>query len=329
MTSSAEAQFVQVANELVGERGLILVDGGARNRTWDLWRLAPVCHVIGFEPNSEEHLKLVTNTTDVERLYNAVALPYRSVRYLPNALSSQVGTRPLYITEGPGACSLREPNTALIARLDQYVTGGSTLVSGFRVVRTEHVECTTLDKMAADDHIGRIDYLKLDTQGTELECLMGASQLLSERRVGFVRTEVEFMELYRGQSLFAEVDQFLRSHGFVLLDLSFGAENRVRWSQNKVRGDLGSLLFADACYALSFRDYGRFDARGATAVGLIAGELGFSSFALALLETVATVSPETRAYLKSWWEMDRRSWKRKVKDCGKDLLRRAGAMLGD
>lgn len=62
-----------------------------------------------------------------------------------------------------------------------------------------------------------VDLLKLDLQGYELEALKGCGSLL--RRIKIITTEVEFVSLYDGQPLFAEIDIFLRKHGFRLLNL--------------------------------------------------------------------------------------------------------------
>ena len=70
-----------------------------------------------------------------------------------------------------------------------------------------------LDKLFDEE----IDLLKLDLQGYELEALHGCGQLLV--RIKCITVEVEFVPLYEQQPLFAEVDLFLRSQGFRLLNL--------------------------------------------------------------------------------------------------------------
>ncbi len=63
-----------------------------------------------------------------------------------------------------------------------------------------------------------MDAIKVDTQGSELEILEGAKETL--RSVNLIEIEVTFNPKYDGQPLFAEVDQFLRSQGFVLWKFS-------------------------------------------------------------------------------------------------------------
>lgn len=62
-----------------------------------------------------------------------------------------------------------------------------------------------------------IDLLKLDLQGYELEALKGCGKLL--QRIKIITTEIEFVSLYDGQPLFGDIDVFLRSNGFQILNL--------------------------------------------------------------------------------------------------------------
>jgi FkbM family methyltransferase len=285
--------------------------------------------VLSFEPNPAELSKILCNETDVEKFSRAVPLRYASIKYIDKALSREVGTRTLNITEGPGASSLLDPNVELIQSVEYYRPQGKRLAPQFTVVQRAQVETTTLDCVADQEALETIDYLKLDTQGTEIDCLIGASKFFAQRKIGVLKTEVHFQEMYRGQPLFADVDAFLRSRGFILLDLSFGDQHRVIWSGDALRGDRGTLLFADAFYALGLPEHRTLDAGAAVRHGFVAAELGFSDFALALLETTREVTDDERHALRAWWGRDTRSWKRKLKDRLRDMLRVFGGLLGE
>lgn len=65
--------------------------------------------------------------------------------------------------------------------------------------------------------IGDIDLLKLDLQGYELEARKGCGRLLERTKI--ITTEIEFASPYDNQSLFGDIDVFLRSRGFRMLNL--------------------------------------------------------------------------------------------------------------
>jgi hypothetical protein len=237
----------------------------------------------------------------------------------------------LRITRGAGASSLLEPNIDLIAAIEHHFPFGKDLADQFQVVGTEEVETTTLDTVAEEQGLDHIDYLRLDTQGTEYECLLGAESLLKGSKVAVIKTEVEFLPLYKGQRLFADVDAFLRSHGFMLLDLVFDSRHKVIWSRHRIPADRGTLLFGEAYYTLSMpvhRELGEIDR---IRRALVLGELGFLDLAIALIGSIGPDTGNRWLYRRMINGMlqDRRTWKRRVRDWGKSVFGLMNRLLGD
>jgi FkbM family methyltransferase len=119
--------------------------------------------------------------------------------------------------------------------------------------RTVTLRAVRLDDVVAKDHLGAPDLLKLDTQGSELDILRGASNTLME--TSLVEVEVEFYPMYKGQPLFADVDALLRSSGFELLYLNRAFVQRKKFYQGLSRGE---LIFGDALYGRGPSQVGGF-----------------------------------------------------------------------
>lgn len=83
-----------------------------------------------------------------------------------------------------------------------------------RTTRTERVRVERLDEWMLRDGEARVDVLKLDVQGAELQVIEGAGTALDQVRL--IEVEVAFTPMYLGQPLFGEVDAALRERGFAL-----------------------------------------------------------------------------------------------------------------
>ena len=199
-----------------------LIDVGARGGIHERWEpFHALIDVRAFEPDEAECGRL-----------NALKHAYR-IRYYPNALGERDGeSATLHITRAPGCSSLYEPNMGLCL---QFPYGPN-----LEVVSGVPVTLSRMDSVCADF---KPDVLKIDTQGTELAILRGAGALLDSAAV--VELEVEFVPQYIGQPLFADVDTFMRSRGFMLRGLK-----RSYWRQKEHHSHSfgGQLFHADVLY---------------------------------------------------------------------------------
>jgi FkbM family methyltransferase len=90
--------------------------------------------------------------------------------------------------------------------------------SGWGVVnQRRHVDVTTLDRYCEQRGINRIDLLKTDTQGYDLEVLKGARQLLSKRAVRLILIEINILPIYKHAPRLDQVFSFLTHSNFSLI----------------------------------------------------------------------------------------------------------------
>ncbi len=207
---------------------IVYVDVGARfgvPKQWDCF--GDIVTIIGFEPDIIECGKL-----NLQAQENNL-----TIRFLPIALSCKKEERALNITKSPGCSSLLKPNRKI---LNQFPDA-----ERFDIVKATQLSTLSLDSVLEDNNIDDVDFIKIDTQGTELNILQGAELALSKGVFG-IAVEVELTQLYEGQPLFSDVDMYLRDKGFTLFDL-----NRHRWKRKNVPANMpcrGQIIFGDALY---------------------------------------------------------------------------------
>jgi FkbM family methyltransferase len=202
--------------------GIHLIDIGAAGDIPP--RFAPVQPYIaytGFEPDDRSRAELLQKRTEC-----------LSYRILPEAIGADFGEITLRLTRGAVFTSAFEPNRAL---LDRFPDSGK-----FDVVDRAKIPVVPLDSLRLE----HCDFIKTDIQGGELDTLRGGTDTLA-RCFGF-EVEVEFLPLYEGQPLFADVSAFAAECGFEFIDfLRLG-----RWSRDR-QDRLGQCLYGDALFLRS------------------------------------------------------------------------------
>jgi FkbM family methyltransferase len=211
--------------ELLREEPIVLVDAGARGGIPKRWRpVEPWLRVIGFEPDSR-------SLDDLEESARR--------RTLPKALASEPGSVTLHLTAEEGDSSVLTPNRPFVNRFPR--------ADRFDVIETRTVSGDTLDNQLAEGGIDRVDFIKLDTQGSELMILEGAEETLRHGVFG-IEVEVELNPMYERQPLLSDVDRFLRPLGYELFDLELH-----RWKYRAGEDlalTLGQVVWADALFLL-------------------------------------------------------------------------------
>jgi FkbM family methyltransferase len=213
--------------------------------------------LVGFEPQRQALAQL-----------NAMKGQHET--YLPYAVGDGKPAR-LYLCQAPGMTSTLKPNTPLLAQFQGYPLWG-------KVKQVEVIDTVRLDDV---DEVDCIDWLKIDIQGGELTVFKNAEEKLKTTLV--IQTEVNFIPLYEGQPLFAEIDQWMREHGFMLHTL---LEERKRLYapmvlNGQIHQGINQLTTADAVYIPSFEKMALLGCNELKKLGMIVGEV-YQSHDLAL-----------------------------------------------
>lgn len=174
-----------------------LADVGAHGGIVEHWRpYLKFMAVDAFEPNKQDCLKQQAKS-ELE------------ISWFPIGLAETTGQHKLYVLNRETGSSLYPPN---IPVMSQYC--GEDYYGLKKVL---DIECTSVSDFLKEHRRSPYHVIKLDTQGAELGILRGVGEFVSSLLV--VEAEVEFQELYKGQPLFNEVDQFMKDQGFDLWDL--------------------------------------------------------------------------------------------------------------
>ncbi len=97
---------------------------------------------------------------------------------------------------------------------------------------TETVEVVTLDEYCIAQSIAQIDLVKIDTQGNSYQVLQGMEILLKAKKVKYLYVEAEFIEIYKNEKLFSEIELLMRSYGYSicnLFNLNYVDKKKLGW----------------------------------------------------------------------------------------------------
>ena len=123
-----------------------------------------------------------------------------------------------------------------------YLTGQSrtnSLIEPNKICGNETVNVCTIDEFAVKNQIKRIDFLKIDTEGFDLEVLKGAQKMLSSEQIGFILVESGFHPGDKRHVLFDDIRSYLLPMGYTLFGIY---DQRLEWSGVK------RLRYANVCF---------------------------------------------------------------------------------
>jgi len=203
-----------------------VVDVGARYGVHPTWlELINEAQLFLFEMDTAEAERLAEKYRDY---------PNIEVRNL--AVMSCQGEVSYQVRRHKGLNSLFKINENCIANKGYMVDDFAS--DGEAVIQAEAID-TLFSRQ-------QIHFLKVDTEGAELEVLRGAQHQLLTTVLG-VRAEANFLDIHAGAPLFGEVHQFLRECGFELLNFDYDGRGHG-FGPFTLPGKYGQLVATDAVW---------------------------------------------------------------------------------
>jgi FkbM family methyltransferase len=204
------------AQRIYGSRDFgVIFDVGANvgQTAVELVQFFPRASIHCFEPASEPFQSLKTR-----------ARPWANVTVHRLALGDEVAERPMRVATGIAS----EQNTLVLA---------ADAAHGSEAAETVTVE--TLDNFCVRHEVARLNLLKMDVQGWELNVLRGGRALLNEGRIDFILTEAAF-DIDNGSMVnFCDIHKELHCAGFVVS----GFYDFFRW------GNKSEMYFCNVLYS--------------------------------------------------------------------------------
>ena len=185
---------------------LTIFDIGARGGIDPEWAalFGDQVRIFCFEPDEEECRRLAAAATD-------------QVKYIPSALGTHSAIATLYEAKLAASSSLYKTRMEYFARFLNHDNG---ITVGQRTVAV-----ISLDEVVTVHGVKRVDFIKLDAEGAELDILRGGVATLAKDVLGIL-SEIRLHREINGSPPFADLDVFLRAQGFRLYDIKLNRHSR-------------------------------------------------------------------------------------------------------
>ena len=209
--------------------GIHFLDIGAAGDVDPRWKaIKRYINYYGFEPDVRSIKTLMENKNE-----------FKTYQIFPQAVWDKNDNLNFNLTNKPEVSSFFEPNKELLLKFPDY--------KRFEIKSVNSLSTTKID----DIKLSEVDFMKIDVQGGELNVLNGATNTMN--RVFGLEVEIEFLQIYKGQPLFGEINDWLFKRNFEFIEFL----KLYRWERHQLKG-YGQCVFADALF-LKMPEYINFN----------------------------------------------------------------------
>ena len=196
--SNDKYNFNKLIQNLIKNEKIIALDVGAQGG-FNSDNFFPNKYNIFFESILVEPIK-----TEADKL--------KEKKFIINkGLWSKKEKKKLYILDNRlGSTSMYMPNEGAFDLHDI----NSKDYENYKVTRTIEIDCDTISNQLSELNINILDYLKIDTQGAELEILKG----IGNYRPLLIKIEAHIFSMYKGVPGWEKLINYLYDLNYVLID---------------------------------------------------------------------------------------------------------------
>jgi len=153
---------------------------------------------VGLEPNPDAF-------KDLELLSTTIQNKDQEISCYPMAAGAKDGTLRYLLTKESAVAGVLEA----VDGLNERVPSGD-----HKIAREFNVQTLCVTTLLARQFYEKIDILKIDTEGYDLEVLKGSQALLESQSIGVVLTEVFFVPYRVKQAYFWDIAAFMNQQGY-------------------------------------------------------------------------------------------------------------------
>lgn len=234
----------------LAEDPFVLLDVGCGMGPDPVWRLfGDALHVYGFDANIDEieRLTQVEESPGVHYRAALVGLPDDHPFNVRRAADADPDVHAYFNPWG---------RTSTMAALDKAWSSGDHRLSETNAWAQARLatEKISLDAFVAEEGITSVDFVKVDTDGSDLEVLHSAEAMLNDTRVLGLMVESSFNgDATESSNSFHNIDRLLKRHGFQLYSLSVNRYSRSALPapfafRIYAQTDSGQAFWGDALY---------------------------------------------------------------------------------
>ena len=197
--SNNKYDFTTLLHKLINNNKIIALDVGAQGG-FNSDNFFPKKYNSFFEDILIEPIKTEAEKLKDKKYVINKGLWNSKVRKKLNILGNRLGSSSMY-----------EPN---IVNFDLHNIKDKDFEK-YKITSSVEIECDTLSNQLSELKIANLDYLKIDTQGAELEILKG----MGEYRPLLIKIEVHFFSMYKNVPNWHRLINYLGELNYVLIDL--------------------------------------------------------------------------------------------------------------